>query len=59
MSSDIAIAQFRFLERLLLVHGHWCYRRITSMVLSFSKVEFDLKLDSFFSVLKEGGGGTS
>lgn len=35
MSSDIAIAQFRFLERLLLVHGHWCYRRISSMVSSF------------------------
>lgn len=32
MSSDIAIAQFRYLERLLLVHGHWCYSRITSMV---------------------------
>lgn len=32
MSSDIAIAQFRYLERLLLVHGHWCYRRISSMV---------------------------
>lgn len=32
MSSDISIAQFRFLERLILVHGHWCYRRITSMV---------------------------
>ncbi|KAK9105504.1 hypothetical protein Scep_022348 [Stephania cephalantha] len=31
MSSDIAIAQFRFLERLLLVHGHWCYRRISTM----------------------------
>ena len=33
MSSDVAIAQFRFLERLLLVHGHWCYRRISSMVM--------------------------
>lgn len=32
MSSDIAIAQFRYLERLLLVHGHWCYSRISSMV---------------------------
>ncbi|XP_039172644.1 putative phospholipid-transporting ATPase 9 isoform X2 [Eucalyptus grandis] len=31
MASDIAIAQFRFLERLLLVHGHWCYRRISMM----------------------------
>eukprot|EP01018_Ginkgo_biloba_P021738 Gb_01165 [translate_table: standard] len=35
MSSDFAIAQFCFLERLLLVHGHWCYRRITTMVLNF------------------------
>ncbi|KAJ0683293.1 putative P-type phospholipid transporter [Helianthus annuus] len=35
MSSDIAIAQFRFLERLLLVHGHWSYRRISSMISYF------------------------
>ncbi|KAH0919493.1 hypothetical protein HID58_027153 [Brassica napus] len=35
MSSDIAIAQFRYLERLLLVHGHWCYRRISTMVCYF------------------------
>lgn len=34
MASDIAISQFRFLERLLLVHGHWCYRRISTMVYS-------------------------
>ncbi|XP_027074899.2 probable phospholipid-transporting ATPase 8 isoform X1 [Coffea arabica] len=35
MSSDVAIAQFRFLERLLLVHGHWCYRRISMMICYF------------------------
>ncbi|PKA53862.1 Putative phospholipid-transporting ATPase 9 [Apostasia shenzhenica] len=35
MASDVAIAQFRFLERLLLVHGHWCYRRISSMICYF------------------------
>ncbi|XP_038725862.1 putative phospholipid-transporting ATPase 9 [Tripterygium wilfordii] len=35
MSSDIAIAQFRYLERLLLVHGHWCYRRLSSMICYF------------------------
>lgn len=33
MASDFAIAQFRFLERLLLVHGHWFYRRIAAMVM--------------------------
>ncbi|KAL1187729.1 putative phospholipid-transporting ATPase 8 [Cardamine amara subsp. amara] len=35
MASDFAIAQFRFLERLLLVHGHWCYRRIAIMICYF------------------------
>jgi len=34
MASDYSIGQFRFLERLLLVHGHWCYRRISMMVKS-------------------------
>eukprot|EP00959_Pyramimonas_sp_CCMP1952_P437318 9156260-Pyramimonas_sp.AAC.1 len=32
MSSDFAIAQFRFLERLLLDHGRWSYKRIGRMV---------------------------
>ncbi|CAM6103839.1 unnamed protein product [Calypogeia fissa] len=35
MAADYAIAQFRFLERLLLVHGHWCYRRISLMILYY------------------------
>ncbi|KAL4367021.1 hypothetical protein GQ457_05G010560 [Hibiscus cannabinus] len=35
MSSDFSIAQFRFLEHLLLVHGHWCYRRIAKMICYF------------------------
>jgi hypothetical protein len=35
MAADYAIAQFRFLERLLLVHGRWCYRRISLMVTIF------------------------
>eukprot|EP00054_Salpingoeca_dolichothecata_P027919 m.208040 g.208040 ORF g.208040 m.208040 type:complete len:1154 (-) comp26079_c0_seq4:30-3491(-) len=35
MASDFAIAQFRFLEKLLLVHGHWSYIRIARMILYF------------------------
>ncbi|KAJ1725942.1 phospholipid transporting ATPase, partial [Coemansia biformis] len=35
MASDYAIAQFRFLQKLLLVHGRWSYLRITSMILNF------------------------
>ena len=34
-ASDYSIAQFRFLSRLLLVHGRWNYRRM-SMVLLYS-----------------------
>lgn len=30
-SSDYAIGQFRFLKRLLLVHGHWSYSRNGNM----------------------------
>ncbi|KMZ74395.1 hypothetical protein ZOSMA_12G00830 [Zostera marina] len=33
MASDFSIAQFRFLERLLVVHGHWCYKRISKLLL--------------------------
>ena len=34
-SSDYAIAQFRFLTRLLFVHGHWSYLRNSNMILNF------------------------
>ncbi|KAJ6614318.1 phospholipid-translocating P-type ATPase [Mycena sp. CBHHK59/15] len=34
-SSDYAIAQFRFLKKLLLVHGHWSYARNGTMILNF------------------------
>ncbi|KAI5116853.1 hypothetical protein M0805_006806 [Coniferiporia weirii] len=34
-SSDYAIAQFRFLKRLLLVHGHWSYQRNGNMIVNF------------------------
>jgi P-type E1-E2 ATPase len=32
MSADFAIAQFRFLTPLLLVHGRWSYKRIARMI---------------------------
>uniref|UniRef100_A0A8C8S012 Phospholipid-transporting ATPase n=1 Tax=Pelusios castaneus TaxID=367368 RepID=A0A8C8S012_9SAUR len=35
MASDFAIPQFQHLEKLLLVHGHWCYSRLANMVLYF------------------------
>jgi phospholipid-translocating ATPase len=35
MSSDYAIAQFRFLTRLILVHGRWSYRRLAETIANF------------------------
>ena len=35
MASDFAITRFKYLERLLLVHGHWNYDRLARMVLYF------------------------
>ncbi|CAN6669942.1 phospholipid-transporting ATPase Dnf1p [Trichomonascus vanleenenianus] len=46
MSSDYAIGQFRFLTRLLLVHGRWSYRRLAEMIPNFfyKNVVFTLAL---------------
>lgn len=35
MSSDYAIGQFRFLQRLVLVHGRWSYRRLAETISNF------------------------
>lgn len=35
MASDFALSRFKFIERLLLVHGHWCYDRLARMILYF------------------------
>ncbi|KAI8100209.1 uncharacterized protein BX664DRAFT_355545 [Halteromyces radiatus] len=35
MSSDYAIAQFRYLQKLLLVHGRWSYLRTAEMIMGF------------------------
>lgn len=35
MSADYALGQFRFLTKLLLVHGRWCYIRIADMHANF------------------------
>ncbi|CUM68329.1 uncharacterized protein PRCAT00006051001 [Priceomyces carsonii] len=46
MSSDYAVGQFRYLVRLLLVHGRWSYKRFSEMIPSFfyKNVIFSLAL---------------
>ena len=35
LASDFVIGQFRFLSKLLLIHGHWSYYRIGESILNF------------------------
>ncbi|KAM6977625.1 phospholipid-transporting ATPase VB [Aplochiton taeniatus] len=35
MASDFAISRFKHLKKLLLVHGHWCYSRLSNMVIYY------------------------
>ena len=35
MCSDYAIGQFRYVTRLVLVHGKWCYKRLAEMIPQF------------------------
>lgn len=44
LASDYSIAQFRFLERLLLVHGRWSYYRISKFLKYFFYKNFAFTL---------------
>ncbi|KAK3430465.1 hypothetical protein EUGRSUZ_E02025 [Eucalyptus grandis] len=46
MASDFSLPHFQFLERLLIVHGHWCYKRISKLILYFmyKNIAFGLTL---------------
>lgn len=35
MAADFALSRFKYLERFILVHGHWSYDRLSRMVLYF------------------------
>lgn len=45
MAADFTLSRFRYLERLLLSHGYWCYDRLARMILYFFyKNAVDLKI---------------
>lgn len=48
LASDYSIAQFRFLERLLLVHGRWSYYRICKFLRYFFYKNFTFTLCHFW-----------
>jgi P-type E1-E2 ATPase len=48
LASDYSIAQFRFLERLLLVHGRWSYYRMCKFLRYFFYKNFAFTLCHFW-----------
>eukprot|EP00124_Ichthyophonus_hoferi_P000614 Ihof_evm7s24 gene=Ihof_evmTU7s24 len=48
LASDYSFAQFRFLERLLLVHGRWSYMRMTKFLKYFFYKNFAFTLQQFW-----------
>ncbi|CAL4063265.1 unnamed protein product, partial [Meganyctiphanes norvegica] len=48
LSSDYSIAQFRYLERLLLVHGRWSYYRMSKFLKYFFYKNFAFTLCNFW-----------
>ncbi|WOK93870.1 hypothetical protein Cni_G02571 [Canna indica] len=59
MASDFSISQFRFLERLLVVHGHWCYKRIAQMICYFFYKNIAFGLTIFYFEAYTGFSGQS
>ncbi|TMW59029.1 hypothetical protein Poli38472_007174 [Pythium oligandrum] len=57
-SSDYAIAQFRYLERLLLVHGRWNYIRISKLVLYMFYKNITLVLAQYWYGYLSGASGS-
>ncbi|KAF3780228.1 Phospholipid-transporting ATPase 3 [Nymphaea thermarum] len=57
MASDFAIAQFRFLTDLLLVHGRWSYIRICKVVTYFFYKNLTFTLTQFWFTFRTGFSG--
>jgi len=56
-SSDYAIAQFKFLRKLLLVHGRWNYRRMSKLVCYVFYKNILMALPMFWYGWANGFGG--
>ncbi|CAN1321190.1 Phospholipid-transporting ATPase 3 [Linum perenne] len=57
MASDFAIAQFRFLTDLLLVHGRWSYLRICKVITYFFYKNLTFTLTQFWFTFSTGFSG--
>eukprot|EP00163_Fabomonas_tropica_P014185 TRINITY_DN2587_c0_g2_i3.p1 TRINITY_DN2587_c0_g2~~TRINITY_DN2587_c0_g2_i3.p1 ORF type:complete len:1203 (+),score=339.25 TRINITY_DN2587_c0_g2_i3:849-4457(+) len=58
-AADYSIAQFRYLVRLLLIHGRWSYRRISTLICYSFYKNIALYLTQFWFTFRNGFSGTS
>lgn len=52
LSSDYSLAQFKFLKRLLLVHGNYSYKRISKLILFSFMKNVALSLSNFYLAMQ-------
>ncbi|KAI1699210.1 cation transport ATPase (P-type) domain-containing protein [Ditylenchus destructor] len=57
MASDFAFSRFRMLKKLLLVHGHWNYYRLASVILYFLDKNASFVLVFFWAQFYNGFSG--
>ena len=58
-SADIAVGQFKFLKKLLIVHGSWSYQRIATAILYSFYKNTALYMTQFWYVFANGFSGQS
>ncbi|CAK9438939.1 uncharacterized protein LODBEIA_P31630 [Lodderomyces beijingensis] len=58
-SADISIGQFKYLKKLLLVHGSWSYQRISTAILYSFYKNITLYMTQFWFVFANGFSGQS
>ncbi|KAH7354284.1 phospholipid-transporting ATPase [Plectosphaerella cucumerina] len=57
-SADVSIAQFRFLKKLLLVHGAWSYQRVAKTILFSFYKNITLYMTQFWYTFRNVFSGT-
>ncbi|KAG9304740.1 hypothetical protein G9A89_003914 [Geosiphon pyriformis] len=56
-SADVAISQFRYLKKLLLVHGAWSYQRLSKLILYSFYKNITLYMTQFWYAFQNGFSG--
>ncbi|OLL23966.1 putative phospholipid-transporting ATPase [Neolecta irregularis DAH-3] len=56
-SADVAIGQFRYLRKLLLVHGAWSYQRLSKLILYSFYKNIALYMTQFWFAFQNGFSG--